>query len=160
MNDASMLKGRCTCGDVAIELCAPPMFVHCCYCSWCQRQTGSAFAVNALIEADNVRVAAGEPKSVLVPSPSGKGQKINRCPGCGTALWSTYAGMGEAIAFVRVGALEEPALCPPDIHIFTASKLPWVELPAGVPACEGYYSMSEQWPEESIRRFKAAREAT
>ncbi len=107
-----------------------PLFVHCCHCRWCQRESGASFALNAMIETDRVTLLAGRPDMVETPSASGKGQKIARCPTCRIALWSHYAGARDAIAFVRVGTLDDPDALPPDIHIFTSSKQPWVLLPA------------------------------
>jgi len=134
-----------------------PMFVHCCHCTWCQRETGSAFALNALIEADQVRVLQGEVDVVNTPSNSGRGQRIARCPRCRVALWSHYAGAGDAVCFVRVGTLDRPEACPPDIHIFTSTRLPWVRLPeAGAPQVDEYYRRSDYWPEASIERYDVA----
>jgi hypothetical protein len=146
------LTGRCTCGAVRYEMKSQPLFVHCCHCRWCQRETGSAFALNAMIEAERVALLAGSPEVVLTPTASGKGQKIARCPSCRVALWSNYAGAGDAIRFVRVGTLEEPDLLPPDIHIFTSSKQPWVQLPPGAPAVPEYYDRRQYWPQESLER--------
>ena len=129
-----------------------PLFVHCCHCTWCQRETGASFALNAMIEADRVELLAGEPEAVDTPSKSGKGQKIWRCPKCRIAVWSNYAGAGDAVRFVRVGTLDKPGQLPPDIHIFTASKQPWVVLPPGVPAVAEYYKSAEYWPKESLER--------
>ena len=150
------LQGGCTCGGVRYRLTAPPMFVHCCHCSWCQRETGSAFVVNALIEADRVEILRGVAEVIDTPSASGKGQKIHRCPGCKIALWSNYAGAGDAIRFVRVGTLDESARVPPDIHIFTSTKQPWVVLPSGVPAVPEFYRYDDYWPAESIERYRTA----
>jgi hypothetical protein len=147
--------GRCTCGAVRYRMTGRPLFVHCCHCTWCQRETGSAFALNAMIEADRVVVLAGAPESVTIPSNSGKGQTVARCPTCRVALWSSYAGAGDAVRFVRVGTLEEPARVPPDIHIFTSTKQPWVALPPGVPAVPEFYRRSEQWPAASVARWRA-----
>ncbi len=119
------LDGGCTCGEVRYRMSGPPLFVHCCHCRWCQRETGSAFVLNAMIEADRVVLLKGAPEVILTPSASGKGQKISRCPACSIALWSTYSGAGDAVRFVRVGTLDEPDRLPPDIHIFTMSKQPW-----------------------------------
>ncbi|MCB1575632.1 MAG: GFA family protein, partial [Xanthomonadales bacterium] len=127
------LRGRCTCGEVQYEITDKPLFVHCCHCRWCQRETGTAFALNAMIESWKVVLTMGEPEAVMTPSNSGKGQKIMRCPTCRVAVWSHYAGAGDAVKFVRVGTLEDPDGLPPDIHIFTESKQPWVVLPDGVP---------------------------
>lgn len=148
----AVYEGGCTCRHVRYRMTTKPLFVHCCHCSWCQRETGTAFALNALIEADRVQLLQGEVTIVDTPSNSGKGQRISRCPKCGIALWSNYAGAGDAVRFVRIGTLDEPARLPPDIHIYTASKQPWLVLPANVPAEAEYYRVSERWPAESLRR--------
>jgi hypothetical protein len=131
------------------------MFVHCCHCRWCQRETGASFALNALIESQRVLVLAGTPEVVDTPSNSGKGQRIARCPACRIALWSNYGGAGDLIRFVRVGTLDDPDLFPPDIHIFTASKQPWVLLPPGVAAVPEYYRTKDYWPADSYARRTA-----
>ncbi|MGP3695663.1 GFA family protein [Rhodobacter sp. NSM] len=154
------MEGRCTCGEVRYRLTERPLFVHCCHCSWCQRETGTAFALNAMIEADRVELVAGQPEVVRIASNSGKGQEVLRCPRCQVALWSHYSGAGRAIAFVRVGTLEDPAACPPDIHIYTSTKLPWVHLDGRVPVMEEYYSRREHWPESSLARWQVLREST
>ncbi|KPJ82160.1 MAG: aldehyde-activating protein [Gammaproteobacteria bacterium SG8_30] len=152
--DAFPVDGGCTCRHVRYRMAAAPMFVHCCHCTWCQRETGSAFALNALIEADRVRVLQGEVDVVNTPSNSGRGQRIARCPRCRVALWSHYAGAGDAVCFVRVGTLDRPEACPPDIHIFTSTLLPWVRLPEeGAPRVDEYYRRSDYWPAESIERY-------
>lgn len=145
-------EGRCACGQVRYRMEARPLIVHCCHCRWCQRETGASFALNAMIESERLTVLVGEPELVAIPSESGKGQKIARCPECRIALWSHYAGAGDLASFVRVGTLDEPDRLPPDVHIFTGSKQPWVVLPPGMPAFEIYYKRSEVWPEESLRR--------
>jgi len=150
--DAFPLEGGCTCRAVRYQMISAPLFVHCCHCRWCQRETGASFALNAMIEADRVVVLSGEPEVVATPSNSGKGQKIIRCPTCRIALWSNYAGAGDAVRFVRVGTLDNPDLFPPDIHIFTASKQPWVVLPRGTRAVAEYYDRDRYWPEESLER--------
>jgi hypothetical protein len=147
--------GGCTCRQVRYRLTSKPLIVHCCHCSWCQRETGSAFALNAMIEADRVQLLQGEVEVIETPSQSGKGQRISRCPTCKIAVWSNYVGAGDAVRFVRVGTLDEPSRLPPDIHIFTTSKQPWVVLPAGVPAEAEYYRTSERWSAESLERRAA-----
>lgn len=147
--------GGCTCRRARYRMTSKPLFVHCCHCRWCQRETGASFALNALIEADRVQMLQGEVEVIDTPSSSGKGQKISRCPECHVAVWSNYAGAGDAIRFVRVGTLDEPDRFPPDVHIFTASKQPWVVLPLGAPAVPAYYKASEMWPKESLERRAA-----
>lgn len=150
------MKGQCACGETRFHLTAKPMFVHGCHCRQCQRLSGGALAINALIETSEVALDAGAPELVEVETPSGAGQKIARCPTCRVAVWSHYGRAGKAVAFVRVGALEDPDAFPPDIHIFTASKQPWLQLPADASAVPAYYDMAERWPAESLSRFKAA----
>ncbi|MBN8808641.1 MAG: GFA family protein [Sphingomonas sp.] len=150
------IEGGCSCGGVRYALASPPMVVHCCHCTWCQRETGSAFVVNAVIEADRLRVTRGAADYVPTPSASGKGQEIARCPTCRVALWSHYAGSGRKSAFVRVGTMDDPAACPPDVHIFTASKQPWVVLSDGAPAFADFYPTSQGvWSDEGRARWKA-----
>ena len=151
---AEGLDGGCFCGAVRYRLDSAPMFVHCCHCRDCQRQTGSAFALNALIETDRVTLLSGEPQPVAMGTDSGRPHAIYRCPTCQTAVWSEYGGVAK-LRFVRVGTLDEPAALPPDVHIYTRSKLPWVALPQGVPAFEAYYSSREVWPAASLERRRA-----
>ena len=155
MNDNSTteLEGGCTCGQLRYRLTRSPMVVHCCHCRWCQRETGTAFALNAMIETDSVSLLSGKAESVLTPSNSGKGQTIVRCPNCFIAVWSHYAGAGNLLSFVRVGTLDNPDALPPDIHIFTASKQPWVILPPDKPAFEVYYNRTEQLSEATLERL-------
>ncbi|MBP6339289.1 MAG: GFA family protein [Vitreoscilla sp.] len=144
--------GGCDCRQVRYRLTSKPLFVNCCHCRWCQRESGSAFALNAMIESDRVQLLAGQPEMVMTPSASGQGQTIARCPSCRLALWSHYAGAGPLLSFVRVGTLDEPEALPPDIHIFTTSKQPWVLLPPGTPAVPEYYDREAHWPAESLAR--------
>lgn len=146
------LEGGCDCRLVRYRLTATPLFVHCCHCRWCQRESGAAFALNALIETDRMEVIAGQAQLVDTPSESGAGQQVARCPRCWLALWSHYAGSGPAISFVRVGTLDRPDRCPPDIHIYTESKQPWVVLPPGTPAVPQYYERERYWPVPSLER--------
>ena len=152
---AEMLEGRCSCGEVRYRLTQLPMFVHCCHCTECQRQSGSAFAVNALIETACVEVTKGAPVEVNLPTESGNPHPALRCGVCGITLWSHYGGR-RAVSFVRVGTLDNAGEVRPDVHIFTRSKAPWVRLPDGALAFEVYYDTQKLWPPESLARRKAA----
>ena len=148
-------EGVCTCGAVRYRLNKKPMFVNCCHCRYCQRETGSAFVINAMIESDQVEILAGKVETTKIPSASGSGQDIVHCPKCHIVLWSHFAGLGDKMRYVRVGTLDEPDRLPPDIHIYVSSKQPWVLLPEGVPAVPEYYDRDRHWPEESLARRKA-----
>jgi hypothetical protein len=148
-------EGGCTCRQVRYRMTSRPLIVHGCHCSWCQRETGTAFALNAMIESDRVQLLQGEVVVIDTPSNSGKGQRISRCPKCLVAVWSNYVGAGDALRFVRVGTLDEPGALPPDIHIFTTSKQPWLLLPPGTPAVAEFYKSAEVWSKESLERRAA-----
>lgn len=147
--------GGCTCRQVRYRMASPPLIVHCCHCSWCQRESGAAFALNAMIESDRVELLQGDVVVIDTPSNSGKGQRISRCPKCLVAVWSNYAGAGDALRFIRVGTLDEPKALPPDIHIFTAYKQPWLQIPSGTPAVAEYYKSAEVWSKASLERRAA-----
>jgi hypothetical protein len=148
-------EGGCTCRHVRYRMTTAPIVVHCCHCRWCQRETGSAFAINAVIEADRVQLISGDVDVVLTPSQSGRGQRIARCPHCRVAVWSHYPGGGDVVRFVRVGTLDNPDLLPPDVHIFTTTRQPWVVLPEGTPAVAAFYRGADVLSAESRARRNA-----
>ncbi len=147
--------GGCTCRAVRYRMSERPMVVHCCHCRWCQRESGASFALNAMIETDRVELLNGSVEIIVTPSNSGRGQRVSRCPTCRIAVWSQYGS--PALRFVRVGTLDEPDRCPPDIHIFTASKQPWVVLPAGAAAFAEYYDAAKIWPADALARYAAVK---
>jgi len=151
----TLREGGCSCGAVRYRLAAEPMFVNCCHCTWCQRETGSGFVINAIVETACLETTRGESEAVQTPSESGRGQLIHRCPTCRVALWSHYGGR-TSVAFVRAGTLDRAATVVPGAFIFTRSKLPWVILPPEIPAFEIYYDMNTLWPKGSIARRAAA----
>ncbi len=165
------LDGGCTCGAVRYRIACAPIFVHCCHCHWCQRETGSAFAVNAMIESDRVGLLQGETETVTLPSESGNGQRatgngqraavsgqrVACCPTCHIALWSHYHGAGDEIRFIRVGTLDDPDALPPEIHVHASSKQPWVVLPENVRAFVAFYDPKLEWTDDALQRFGEAK---
>jgi hypothetical protein len=149
----SVREGGCSCGAVRYRLTAEPLITHCCHCLNCQRQTGSAFVINLLLEADRVELLAGEPQPVDVPRDDGSTQRIYRCPSCRVAVFSEYGR--PQVWFVRGGTLDEPGAVEPDVHIYTRSKVGWVTLPDSVPAFEAFYDTKSVWPAESLERVRA-----
>jgi hypothetical protein len=154
-SEANHYDGGCTCRHVRYRVNSTPLIVHACHCRWCQRESGTSYALNALIEADRVQLLAGEVVVINTPAASGKDQKIARCPKCQVAVWSNYAISGEAIRFIRVGTLDEPGRMPPDMHIYTESKQPWVVIPPGMPAVPAFYKVPEVWSQASLERYRA-----
>jgi len=153
-----IMEGGCICGHVRYRLAGKPLIVHACHCSWCQRETGTAHALNALYEADRVEHLKGEPELILTPSASGKGQRIARCPNCKVAIWSNYPQAGPAVRFVRVGTMDSPGEYPPDIHIFTSSKLPWVTFPDRARVVAEFYNLDEVWSDDAKERRRLMRD--
>jgi hypothetical protein len=152
------MEGGCTCGHVRYRLNGRPLIVHACHCTWCQRETGTAHGLNALYEAGRVEHTAGEPEIIVTPSASGKGQRIARCPNCKVALWSNYPQAGAAVRFVRVGTMDNPGEYPPDIHIFTSTKLPWFSFPPNAKVAAELYDLDEVWSDEAKERRRIMRE--
>ena len=146
-------EGGCACGSVRYRLASDPLFVHCCHCLNCQRQTGSAFVINLMIEADRVALLAGAPQPVEVPRDDGSTQRIFRCPSCQVAVFSEY-GRPE-VRYVRAGTLDQPSGVTPDVHIFTRSKVSWITIPESAPAFEVYYDRKALWPAASLERLDA-----
>lgn len=149
-----MYSGACGCGQLSYQLASKPMFVHCCHCRECQKQTGSACVLNAIIEADRVRVD-GDTIEHTLPTPSGKGQVITRCADCGIAVFSSYLVRLGKLKYIRVGTLDNPSECPPDVQIFTSSKQTWVPLNPDIPSFENFYRFEDVWPDASLVRWRA-----
>lgn len=160
-NDSQSRNGGCTCGHVRYQVTSEPMIVHCCHCRGCQKNSGSAFALNALFEAERVVLISGEVEGIMVPTPSGTGQDITRCSICKVAVWSNYnfGGLRERIRFIRVGTLDDPDQMPPDVHIYACSRQPWVVLPKDDPEVEAFYDLKETWSPESLERLAKVKES-
>ncbi len=151
------MQGHCSCGAVSYRLLDTPLVVHACHCTWCQRESGSAFALNGMIETRLIEVTGGRPEAMELPTASGKGQRVCRCGACGVALWASYHGTGPRFSYVKMGTLEDTRTVAPDVHIFTSTKQDWVDIPAGVPAFEGFYRRSDVWRPDAYQRFQAER---
>lgn len=156
MGETVVRPGGCTCGDLRYEIRSDPLIVHCCHCRGCQKNSGSAFALNALFEADRVTLTSGQVENITVPTPSGNGQIICRCGNCKVAVWSNYnmGGLRERIRFVRVGTLDDPDHLSPDIHIYTVSKQPWVILTEADRSVSGFYEFGKTWSYDSLKRLQ------
>jgi hypothetical protein len=129
------LQGGCTCGLVRYRLKKKPITVNACHCRFCQRLSGSAFALNAMIETEYVEmIGKGEPELIHIPTDLSERTRAWRCPTCSVLLFNDHMLMNENIRFVRVGTLEEGERLPPDAHYFVSRKHPWIVVPDNVPA--------------------------
>ena len=151
-------KGGCACGAIRYELTNSPLIVHACHCHDCQRLTGSAFVTNIWIERKFVDAGRSNPQSFRLKGGTGQPHDVYFCAVCGTYLWGHYHAGGDTL-LVRVGTLDDPSPFKPDVHIFTRSKLPWFEVPKGVPAFEAFYKLDDVWSAESLKRLQLNRRA-
>lgn len=149
----NQFQGGCGCGAVRYHFTSAPMFVNCCHCTRCQQETGSAFAVNAVIELDRLVVEKGTLETADVPTDSGRAHQVFKCAQCALILWNAFGDW--PMRFVRVGTLDDPSALVPGAHIFTRSKQPWVVLPEGAPSFDAFYEPPKVWPPESLVRFQA-----
>jgi hypothetical protein len=124
-----MAEGGCFCGAVRYRIKVEPIFVNACHCRDCQKLTGSAFALNGMVEQDKVVVTAGEEEIA-------RREDAVRCGRCGTLLWAEHPFFGSAILFVRMGTLDEAERFGADAHFFLRSKHPWVSVPEDLPRFE------------------------
>jgi hypothetical protein len=148
-------EGGCACGGVRYRMAGEPMFVHACHCKRCQRLSGAAYGVNAPIESDRVAVLKGAIGAAEYRGETGMAHISKHCPDCGVTLWTHHPAFGPRIALVAVGTLDETALFAPRLHCFVRFKLPWVCLPADVPAFDGTYDPTSVWPADSLARLRA-----
>ena len=141
-----MLKGKCLCEGVTIEIDAPLGPVIACHCSLCRRSTGSAFNPNASVPADRFRITSGQ--ELVREFSRAPGAYRAFCSRCGSPLY----GRSDAyptIRRVRLGTLENTAGARPIAHIFTGSKADWFEINDGV-------EQFDEWPTDPMRYFRAA----
>ena len=150
------LKGGCACGAVRFALLRDPLIVNACHCRDCQRLSGGAFVVNAWIERTEVDLRQGDLAVAELVGGSGAPHRVHRCAACGTQVWSRYGESSDTL-FVRVGTLDDPSALPPDAHIYTRSKQPWLQLPDDGTVHESSYSLRSVWTPEAIARLKAVR---
>ena len=117
-----------------------------------------------MIETDRLKLLNGDPAWTTVPSESGVGQRIARCPSCKVTVWSVYnfsedvSSAKDRIRIINIGTLDNPDAFPPDVHIWTSTKQPWIILSDKTPAyLDASYVDEEVWPKESLERRLRAR---
>ncbi len=151
------LQGRCSCEKIRYTITNRPLIIHACHCRDCQRITGGAFVINIWIETKFVERAGAVPRSFDLKGGTGKRHEVFFCETCGTYLWSRYHIVPSDCLFVRAGTLDNPKAVTPDVHIFTRSKVPWLQLPKGVREFKTIYKIPDVWPPESQERLQRNR---
>ena len=148
------LTGCCSCGRVTYQISQELLFTLACHCRDCQRSTGSAFVIHLVVAERDFEISGTTSLSIL-PTGSGGGREVHFCSECGTSIWCRYFYHKVAVIAVRGGTLDDTNVVRPQAHIFTRSKLSWVELPKDVPAYEEMFVRSEMWPQESIDKYES-----
>ncbi|WP_374347569.1 GFA family protein [Chitinimonas sp.] len=155
--EAEAVDGGCACGALRYRMQRQPLFVHCCHCTRCQRETGGPFAHHAVLERKALLILCGQPERALVPTDSGRKHWVFRCPLCHGAMWNEHGSRSPVLCYIRVGTLDQPAQFPPQAHIYCRSRQPWVTLDPAIPTFSAYYDAAKIWPAESLARYAAAR---
>lgn len=164
------ITGGCHCAAVRYRILTAPLFCYACHCIDCQKDTGSAFALHAVIEAFNIKVISEtRPKLLTLIQDPSKPQAKSRhslCPKCGTVLWGNDPQWDHAVSNVRIGTLDFPGIMEPDMHMFVGSKLGWIDLPKDAKTSRRGFDYKTTWPKSSLKRleiclerFEAAKKA-
>jgi len=130
MQAMTKYAGGCLCGTVRYGTDAKPINQRVCHCRLCQKAIGAAFNARLLFRIDDVTV-----EGTVATVNSSPDLKRAFCPRCGTTLFSRRDGAG--IMGVTAGSLDDPSLFKPDMHFWTASMQPWLQLDDGLPRHEG-----------------------
>jgi hypothetical protein len=152
-----LIDGGCACGAVRYRLLKPPLFVHCCHCTRCQRESGTAYVAHGMIERANLEWD-GEVTAVRLPTDSKTRHEIVHCAACLTPLWGQHGRQPSVMVYLKVGTFDAPERCPPNAHIFVRSKLAWVAINPDIPQFARYYNAAKVWPQESLERYATARQ--
>ena len=123
-------EGGCHCGAVRYSAEVAPVNQRVCHCRRCQKVIGAAFNARVLFRIDHVTIDG--PVAMVNTSPD---LKRGFCSNCGTTMFSRRESAG--IIGITTGSLDDPTAFKPQMHIFTASKQPWVQLDDGLPQYEG-----------------------
>lgn len=122
------LTGGCQCGGLRYEVRAEPLSVYVCHCTECQRQSGSAFAMSAVVPRPALVYLSGRPKRCSRKADSGNTIDGDFCPDCGVRL-AHYPSANDKVAILKPGTLDDTRWLVPVGHIWTRSAQAWVTIP-------------------------------
>jgi hypothetical protein len=120
------LTGGCLCGGVRYEVTAAPAVVGYCHCTRCQRRTGTAAAISAMLVPGSLRVTAGE--ELLDSFDPDDGWSKVFCSACGGALWARSRDDPDLVA-LRMGTFDGDPGVRPSYRQFTAYAAVWEPIP-------------------------------
>jgi hypothetical protein len=141
---ADELGGGCQCGAVRYTARQSATFRgYACHCTNCQSQTGSAFALQLWLLADDLKVEGELIKGEFV-KPDGNMVSMFACPRCFSRIYGVNSARPQFLV-LRAGTLDDSAKFIPDFHLWTQSKQSWVTIPEGAVALETQTDSLEQW---------------
>lgn len=125
------VTGRCNCGATTWKIAGAPLAVAACHCTNCRAQSGAAYSVNIVAKSNEVSLAG--PIKTFEDKATSSGQPVLRqfCGDCGSPIQSVITA-NPAIVAIKAGTADYAGAFAPTLHVWTQSKLPWVEIPAGV----------------------------
>jgi hypothetical protein len=127
-----MAEGGCLCGAVRYRVEGPPLHADYCHCRMCQHAAGAPVVAWGTWPADRFTWSQGEPRTF---ASSAKGER-SFCPSCGTSL--TFVDPGDpTLVDVTLASLDDPASFPPACHIWTMSRIRWLEVGDKLPRHTG-----------------------
>jgi hypothetical protein len=118
------VHGACHCGAVAYEAVIDPARVTVCHCRDCQILSGAPFRASAPAMVEDLKILRGAPTVYVKTAESGNRRAQGFCGTCGSALYSTDSE-GAKVYMLRVGAMAERDLLPPQRQIWCESALGW-----------------------------------
>tara|TARA_B100000579_G_scaffold278075_1_gene230015 strand:- start:122 stop:604 length:483 start_codon:yes stop_codon:yes gene_type:complete len=151
MENNEKLKGGCICGQVKYYITEKPLFTQACHCKDCKVLTGSSYVVNSSV-LENTLFVEGEVSSTELKAGSGASCKTYFCNKCGAYVYADYDSAFKRLT-LRTKTLNNPENFPPQVHIFTKDKDPWLNLSKDVTCFEEMYDPKKIWPEESLKRY-------
>ena len=131
----SKIAGGCQCGATRYEVAVPPKQVLACHCTDCQKQSGSAFGLVMVVDEQAFELTEGEVRKFVSMSAAGREKTGAFCPECGSRIYHVIAWRPGMLS-VRAGTLDDTSWLEPEVHLWTASKQPWVHIPEGAKVYE------------------------
>ena len=151
MKNNQSLTGGCICGQVKYQIIDKPLFTQACHCKDCKVLTGSSYVVNSSI-LENTLIVEGEVSSTELKAGSGASYKTYFCTKCGNYVYADYDSAVGRLT-VRTKTLDNSEKFPPQVHIFTKDKDPWLNLSEDVICFKEMYDQKKTWPEDSLNRY-------
>ena len=151
MENNEKLKGGCICGQVKYYITEKPLFTQACHCKDCKVLTGSSYVVNSSV-LENTLIVEGEVSSTELKAGSGASYKTYFCTKCGNYVYADYDSAVGRLT-VRTKTLDNSEKFPPQVHIFTKDKDPWLNLSEDVICFKEMYDQKKTWPEESLNKY-------